>query len=92
MTYQQMAYDNGIYYVLQVTPIYNKRAKAYDYKCLGYARGAQIDLAEWVYWAIDETEAYEQKTKDYLIRELKPLVKAQLKHLEFLINRHKESN
>ena len=85
MTYEVMKYEQGVYYVLQVTPVYNEKHQTHDYKCRGYARGQQVDLAEWVYWALDEAEAYSPETKDYLLRELRPMVRAKLKHLAHLI-------
>jgi hypothetical protein len=79
MTYEKLAYENGVFYVMEVTQVPNGQHT--DYKCRGYARCNGIDLAEWVYWALDEEEAYQEMTRDYLLRELRPMARHALEVL-----------
>lgn len=76
-SYVKITEEAGITYAYKVVK------NPYDpqgYICKGYATaGAGITIAEWQYEALDITEAYEQKTKNYLVRELRPLAVQSLK-------------
>lgn len=68
--------DNGVNYAMKVI-----REEDGVYKCEGYALAHGVQVAEWVYWANSLEEATSQHTKDYLYREMKPMVLGALREL-----------
>jgi hypothetical protein len=63
----------GVHFVMKVTEHVTPEGHT-EYKCFGYARLGGVNIAEWTYWALDAEEAEAEQTKEYLLRELKPLV------------------
>lgn len=81
LTCEKIGYENGVYFTMEVY----KMADGL-YRCYAYAMASGCKITDWQYIALDETDAYSQLTRDYLLRELKPLALTQLKHLERIAN------
>lgn len=79
LTVEKIGYQDSVYFTMEVYK--ENRDPFFVWRCHGYAMASGCKIADWDYYAISEDEAYSQETKDYLIRELKPLVAMQLKHL-----------
>ncbi len=67
--------ERGVNYAMRVV------ATDYGYRCEGYALCNGIKIAEWNYEATEYSEAVSQQTKDYLYREMFPMVGTALRGL-----------
>jgi hypothetical protein len=75
-TVEQIGYENGVFFTMEVYELPNG-----FYLCKGYAMASSTKITEWHYTAIDQQDAYSYETREYLLRELRPLVKVVLEHL-----------
>ena len=73
--YVFIAKEAGIHYAYQIIQ------RGQDYYCEGYALCNGVKLTDWRYIALSLNEAHEQMTKDYLLREMRPMAVHTLKHL-----------
>ena len=75
-TAELIGYESGVYFTMEVYELPDG-----FYRCLGYAMASSTKITEWQYTAIDQEDAYRHETKEYLMRELRPLVRVVLEHL-----------
>jgi hypothetical protein len=73
LTVEKIGYEDGVYFTLEVY-----KTEDDFYRCYAYAMASGCKITDWQYYALDIEEAYSEQTKEYLIRELKPIVKSQL--------------
>lgn len=83
--YMKLAEIGGVHFVMHVTEHTTPEGHT-DYKCFGYARLNGVNIADWTYWAIEAEEAEAKQTRDYLLRELIPLVQNWVKDSQNLVN------
>jgi putative NIF3 family GTP cyclohydrolase 1 type 2 len=88
LTVERIAQENGVNFTMEVY----KTEDGY-YRSYGYAMVNGVKVADWQHYETEKTEAYSQETKDYLIRELRPMVRQQLIFMKqtaerFLSNYH----
>jgi len=67
--------ERGVNYAMRVVQT------EWGYRCEGYALCNGIKIAEWNYEAVDFAEAVSEQTKDYLYREMRPMVVTALRGL-----------
>jgi hypothetical protein len=76
LTVEKIGFERGVYFTMEV----HKMPKGF-YKCYAYAMASGCKLTDWQYIALSKDEAYEDLTKEYLLRELKPLAFEKLKQI-----------
>jgi hypothetical protein len=75
-TVEKIGYEDGVFFTMEVYELPDG-----FYKCRGYAMASSIKIAEWHYTATDQQDAYSYETREYLLRELRPMVRTILEHL-----------
>ena len=76
LTVEKIGYEDGVYFTMEVYKLSDG-----GFRCHGYAMASGVKITDWDYFAIDMEDAYTEQTRDYLVRELRPLAKQQLEHL-----------
>jgi hypothetical protein len=77
LTVEKIGYENGVYFTMEVYKLPDN-----FYRCYGYAMASGCKIADWQYIAENIDDAYSELTKNYLLRELRPMAKTQLTHIE----------
>lgn len=73
LTVERIGHESGVNFTMEVYKTADEL-----YRCYAYAMVNGVKVTDWQYYALDIEEAYSEQTKDYLIREIRPILRQQL--------------
>jgi hypothetical protein len=83
LTVERIGHESGVNFTMEVY-----KTEDGFYRCYAYAMVNGCKVTDWQYYALDQEEAYSEQTKDYLIREIRPMLRQALININRIANQY----